>query len=72
MLLAGLSVLISLLMQALAPTGTLRAVYLANNPAQAMKDPVSGEAMPPFEFSRKRAVDRCEQSRENQSQKDRH
>jgi len=44
MLLASLSVLISLLMQALAPTGTLRAVYLANNPAQAMKDPVSGEA----------------------------
>ena len=38
MLLAGLSVLIGLLMQALTPTGTLRAVYLANNPAQALKD----------------------------------
>jgi polar amino acid transport system substrate-binding protein len=27
----------------LAPTGTLRAVYLANNPAQAVRDPASGE-----------------------------
>lgn len=26
-----------------APTGTLRAVYLASNPAQAVKDPASGE-----------------------------
>ena len=28
---------------ALAPTGTLRAVYLANNPAQAVRDGTSGE-----------------------------
>jgi polar amino acid transport system substrate-binding protein len=28
---------------ALAPTGTLRAVYLANNPAQAVRDVASGE-----------------------------
>jgi polar amino acid transport system substrate-binding protein len=28
---------------ALAPTGTLRAVYLASNPAQATRDPASGE-----------------------------
>jgi polar amino acid transport system substrate-binding protein len=28
----------------LAPTGTLRAVYLANNPAQAVRDPATGEA----------------------------
>ena len=28
---------------ALAPTGTLRAVYLANNPAQAVRDGASGE-----------------------------
>jgi polar amino acid transport system substrate-binding protein len=28
----------------LAPTGTLRAVYLGNNPAQAVRDPVTGEA----------------------------
>ena len=28
---------------ALAPTGTLKAVYLANNPAQAVRDPSSGE-----------------------------
>jgi polar amino acid transport system substrate-binding protein len=28
---------------ALAPTGTLKAVYLANNPAQAVRDPASGE-----------------------------
>jgi polar amino acid transport system substrate-binding protein len=28
---------------ALAPTGTLRAVYLAGNPAQAVRDPASGE-----------------------------
>jgi polar amino acid transport system substrate-binding protein len=27
----------------LAPTGTLRAVYLASNPAQAVRDPASGE-----------------------------
>ena len=27
----------------LAPTGTLRAAYLATNPAQAMKDPQTGE-----------------------------
>jgi polar amino acid transport system substrate-binding protein len=27
----------------LAPTGTLRAVYLASNPAQARRDPASGE-----------------------------
>src|SRR5262245_63776469 len=27
----------------LAPTGTLRAVYLANNPAQAARDPATGE-----------------------------
>ena len=27
----------------LAPTGTLRAAYLATNPAQAMKDPWTGE-----------------------------
>jgi polar amino acid transport system substrate-binding protein len=27
----------------LAPTGTLRAVYLGNNPAQAVRDPASGE-----------------------------
>jgi polar amino acid transport system substrate-binding protein len=27
----------------LAPTGTLRAAYLANNPAQAVRDPASGE-----------------------------
>jgi polar amino acid transport system substrate-binding protein len=27
----------------LAPTGTLRAVYLANNPAQGVRDPASGE-----------------------------
>jgi polar amino acid transport system substrate-binding protein len=27
----------------IAPTGTLRAAYLANNPAQAVRDPVSGE-----------------------------
>jgi polar amino acid transport system substrate-binding protein len=29
---------------ALAPAGTLRAVYLAGNPAHAVKDPVTGEA----------------------------
>jgi polar amino acid transport system substrate-binding protein len=40
----GLSILLSALMQVLTPTGTLRAVYLANNPAQAVKDPASGEA----------------------------
>ncbi len=28
---------------ALAPSGTLRAVFLANNPAQAVRDPASGE-----------------------------
>lgn len=28
----------------IAPTGTLRAAYLANNPAQAVRDAVSGEA----------------------------
>jgi polar amino acid transport system substrate-binding protein len=28
---------------AVAPTGTLRAVYLASNPAQAVRDPASGE-----------------------------
>src|SRR5262245_42984149 len=28
---------------ALAATGTLKAVYLANNPAQAVRDPASGE-----------------------------
>jgi polar amino acid transport system substrate-binding protein len=28
---------------ALAPSGTLRAVYLASNPAQAVRDPASGE-----------------------------
>jgi polar amino acid transport system substrate-binding protein len=44
MLLAGLLVFITFLMQALAPTGTLRAVYLANNPAQAVQDAASGEA----------------------------
>ena len=27
----------------LAPTGTLRAVFLASNPAQAVRDPASGE-----------------------------
>jgi polar amino acid transport system substrate-binding protein len=27
----------------IAPTGTLRAAYLANNPAQAIRDPASGE-----------------------------
>jgi polar amino acid transport system substrate-binding protein len=27
----------------LAPTGTLRAVYLSNNPAQAVRDPATGE-----------------------------
>ena len=39
----GLSILFSLLMQVFAPTGTLRAVYLSNNPAHAVKDPASGE-----------------------------
>src|SRR6476660_9796124 len=29
--------------QNIAPGGTLRAAYLANNPAQAVRDPVSGE-----------------------------
>ena len=29
--------------QDIAPGGTLRAAYLANNPAQAVRDPVSGE-----------------------------
>jgi polar amino acid transport system substrate-binding protein len=43
MRLAGFLTLIFLSMQALTPTGTLRAVYLANNPAQAVKDPATGE-----------------------------
>jgi len=30
--------------QALAPTGTLRAAYLASNPAQAVRDPATGTA----------------------------
>src|SRR6478735_3603035 len=29
--------------QDIAPSGTLRAAYLANNPAQAVRDPASGE-----------------------------
>jgi len=40
----GLSILLTLFMQVLAPTGTLRAVYLENNPAHAVKDPATGEA----------------------------
>ena len=27
----------------IAPTGTLRAAYLGNNPAQAVRDPATGE-----------------------------
>ena len=36
----------------LAPTGTLRAVYLGTNPAQAMRDPSTGEIRgPAYELS---------------------
>src|SRR5215470_1451057 len=31
----------------IAPTGTLRAVYLGTNPAQAMRDPATGEVWGP-------------------------
>jgi polar amino acid transport system substrate-binding protein len=47
--LAGVAVAIAILSQAahaaddLAPGGTLRAAYLATNPAQAVKDPVTGD-----------------------------
>jgi polar amino acid transport system substrate-binding protein len=37
----------------LAPTGTLRAAYLGTNPAQAMRDPATGEVRgPAFELAR--------------------
>src|SRR5262245_53156225 len=43
---AGVSAFIFLLaQQVLAPTGTLRAVYLATNPAHAVKDATTGEAL---------------------------
>jgi polar amino acid transport system substrate-binding protein len=40
----------------LAPTGTLRAVYLGTNPAQAMRDPSTGELRgPAYELARELA-----------------
>jgi len=40
----------------LAPTGTLRAAYLATNPAQAMRDPSTGEIRgPAYELARELA-----------------
>jgi len=40
----------------LAPTGTLRAVYLGSNPAQAMRDPSTGEIRgPAYELARELA-----------------
>ena len=40
----------------LAPTGTLRAVYLGTNPAQAMRDPSTGETRAPsYELARELA-----------------
>ena len=40
----------------LAPTGTLRAVYLGTNPAQAMRDPSTGEIRgPAYELARELA-----------------
>ena len=39
-----------------APTGTLRAVYLGTNPAQAMRDPATGEVRgPAYELARELA-----------------
>jgi len=41
----------------LAPTGTLRAVYLGTNPAQAMRDPATGEIRgPAYELARELAA----------------
>jgi polar amino acid transport system substrate-binding protein len=41
----------------LAPTGTLRAVYLGSNPAQAMRDPSTGEMRgPAYELARELAA----------------
>src|SRR6185503_19135215 len=34
---------VAMAQNALAPTGTLRAAYLATNPAQVVRDPASGE-----------------------------
>ena len=40
-----------------APTGTLRAVYLGTNPAQAMRDPATGEVRgPSYELARELAA----------------
>src|SRR5262245_6002910 len=40
----------------LAPTGTLRAVYLGTNPAQAMRDPATGEVRgPAYDLARELA-----------------
>jgi polar amino acid transport system substrate-binding protein len=41
--LLALTVSAALAQSALAPTGTLRSAYLATNPAQAVRDPASGE-----------------------------
>ena len=41
--LLALTAAIALAQSALAPTGTLRAAYLATNPAQVVRDPASGE-----------------------------
>ena len=43
LLLAALIIAPACAQNAVAPTGTLRAVYLASNPAQAVRDPASGE-----------------------------
>ena len=38
----------------LAPGGTLRAVYLATNPAQAVKDPATGDIRGASRYSSKK------------------
>src|SRR6516162_340292 len=44
----------------IAPGGTLRAAYLGTNPAQAMRDPATGEIRgPAYDLARELAPQRC-------------
>ena len=43
-------------MRSIAPGGTLRAAYLGTNPAQAMRDPTTGELRgPAYDLARELA-----------------
>jgi polar amino acid transport system substrate-binding protein len=46
----------------IAPTGTLRAVYLGTNPAQAMRDPATGEVRGPAYDLTRGPASRCRSS----------